>query len=140
MAAGAGRETSVALALAICGAPSGESLAHRLEVGVSLGESLELVGQLGLKGDRPVEPDVEDRNDPTHSPLAPGDLTLVLELLALEPSKLDARGGLLAVEARRAPSEPRSFRLSASMVRSSDIAVSFPLVLRGGSFRSDGPC
>ncbi len=80
---------------AIGGACSGESLAHCLEMGVSLGESLELVGQLGLEGDRALVPGVEDRNDPTRGPLAPSDLTLALELLALEPRELDARGGLL---------------------------------------------
>ena len=69
-------------ALVICGAPGGESLAHLLEMGVSLGEGVELVGQLGLERDRPLEPSVEDRNDPAHGPLAPGDLTLALELLA----------------------------------------------------------
>ncbi len=37
-------------ALAIRGAPSGESLAHRLEMGVSLGEGLELVGRPARAG------------------------------------------------------------------------------------------
>jgi hypothetical protein len=126
-------------------------------MGVSLGEGLELVRQLGLEGDRPLEPSVEDRNDPTHGPLAPGDLTLARELLALEPPELHARGGLLRdpLECATPPllrhlgrlagtlgyrtlSELRSFWLSASTVRSSDIAVSSPLVLRSASFRADG--